>query len=174
MVEVSGGDVSTKIARKLAESGKYTEVRVGFLEDAKYPDGTPVAQVAAWNNFGAPGAGIPPRPFFTRMVQERGGEWGEAFAEALKEAGGDTDKALGLMGVKIAGQLRDAIEELRDPPNSPVTDLLKQRFPTGIYEFSDVLKAWEDIHGVIVEYAPAGKPLVWSGHLLQSIDFEVR
>lgn len=172
MVEVSGGDVSTKIARKLAESGQYSEVRVGFLEDAKYPDGTPVAQVAAWNNFGAPGAGIPARPFFTRMVQEKGGEWGEAFAGALKMADGDTDKALELMGVKIAGQLRDAIEALRDPANSPVTDLLKQRFPKGGQTFEDVLQARRDVASGVT--APAGKPLVWSGHLLQSVDFEVR
>ena len=172
MVEVSGGDVSTKIARKLAESGKYTEVRVGFLEDAKYPDGTPVAQVAAWNNFGAPGAGIPARPFFTRMVQEKGGEWGEAFAEALKEAGGDTDKALGLMGVKISGQLMDSIESLKEPENSPVTKLLHSRFPKGGYTFEDVLQARRDIANGAA--APDKNPLVWTGTMLDSVNFEVR
>lgn len=52
-VNFKGGD---KLAQKLAEIaarvGKANTVRVGFLEDATYPDGTPVALVAATNEYG--------------------------------------------------------------------------------------------------------------------------
>ncbi len=172
MVEVSGGTKLAGVLRHIADQGQFTEVNVGFLDGATYPDGTPVAQVAAWNNFGAPGVGIPARPFFTQMVQENDPQWGEAFAGALKMADGDPDRALELMGVKIAGQLRDAIEQINAPTNSPVTDLLKQRFPKGGQTFSDVQQARADVAGG--ETAPAGKPLVWTGQMLNSVNFEVK
>lgn len=172
MVEVSGGTKLAGVIRAMADAGQFTEVSVGFLDGATYPDGTPVAQVAAWNNFGAPGAGIPARPFFTQMVQENGPHWGEAFAGALKMAEGDTDKALALMGVKIAGQLRDAIEAANVAANSPVTDLLFQRFPKGGQTFADVQQARADV--AAGETAPAKKPLVWTSHMLNSVDFEVK
>lgn len=149
-----------------------SEVRVGFLEGATYPDGTPVAEVAALQNFGAPAAGIPARAFFSNMVAEKSPEWGDKFAKVLQAADYDAEKALALMGEGIAGQLRQAIVEMQSPANSPVTNLLKQRFPTreGM-TFEDVLQAMRD--AAAGETAPAGKPLVWTGHMLASVDKEV-
>jgi hypothetical protein len=88
-----------------------------------------------------------------RWCRENGPQWGEAFAGALKMAEGDTDKALALMGVKIAGQLRDAIEAANVAANSPVTDLLFQRFPKGGQTFADVQQARADV--AVGETAPA-------------------
>lgn len=48
-----GGDKLTAKLREIAErAGKANTVRVGFLEDATYPDGMHVAQVAATNEYG--------------------------------------------------------------------------------------------------------------------------
>lgn len=170
---LSGGD---KLEAKLAELAQRVSrpfaVRVGFLEGATYPDGTPVAQVAAINNFGAPGAGIPARPFFTKMIEEKSPEWGEILADLLKANDFDTEKALGLMGIGISNQLREAIEAMDAPANAQATNILKQRFPMGGYDFSDVLQAWADVAAGIT--ATPGKPLVWTGVMLNSVDFEVQ
>lgn len=172
MASVSGGAGFEDAMRRIGERMKSAQVRVGFLEDATYPDGTKVAAVAALNNYGAPAAGIPPRPFFTNMVADQSPAWGDRFAQVLADAGYDPDLALERMGLGIEGQLRQAIVDMRDPANSPVTDLLKQRFPTGDgVTFADVQQARADVANGIT--AAAGKPLVWSGHLLASVDSEV-
>lgn len=169
---LSGGeDLERKladIARKISRPGT---LRVGFLSSATYPDGTSVAMVAAINNFGAPEKGIPARPFFTDMIAKNSGKWGDELGGLLTATNFDVERALGMMGEHIAGQLRQSIVETVAPPNSPVTNLLKERFPMGGYEFSDVLDAWDDVAGG--ESAPAGKPLVWTGVMLQSVDYEV-
>jgi hypothetical protein len=50
---LKGGDRLEKKLREIAEkAGKANTVRVGFLEDATYPNGLHVAQVAATNEYG--------------------------------------------------------------------------------------------------------------------------
>ena len=57
-----------KLERFLREAGRggVSSVAVGFFSDAKYQDGTPVAAVAAWNEFGT--KNIPERPFFRQAI----------------------------------------------------------------------------------------------------------
>nr|DAL40973.1 MAG TPA_asm: virion morphogenesis protein [Caudoviricetes sp.] len=107
------------------------------------------------------------------MVARQSPNWGDRFADVLVATDYDAETALGLMGDGIAGQLRESIIETDSPANSPVTNLLKQRFPTrdGM-EFSDVLQARADV--AAGEAAPPGKPLSWSGHMLASVDREVK
>jgi hypothetical protein len=173
MAEVSGGEKLAEALKQIKDKIRSgAEVRVGFLENATYPDGTKVATVAALNNFGAPEAGIPARPFFSKMIARQSPDWGERFADVLVASNYDAETALALMGDGIAGQLRQEIVETDSPANSPVTNLLKQRFPTrdGM-EFEDVLQARADV--AAGESAPPGKPLSWSGHMLASVDREV-
>jgi len=65
-----GGD---KFRRRLAglasQSSGSLKVRVGIFESAKYEDGTPVAAVAFWNEYGT--ANIPPRPFCISPIRAR-------------------------------------------------------------------------------------------------------
>lgn len=113
---VDGGD---KLARKLDEIAqglsKALKLKVGFLENAKYEDGTPVAMIAAIQNFGAPRAGIPPRPFFTYMVNKRSGQWPKALAFLLKKYDYDATKALDALGKAIEGQLQKSILDTNSP-----------------------------------------------------------
>ena len=55
---------------KTADGVKYVEI--GFYSTARYPDGTPVTNVAAWNEFGTDGkngvGAIPERPFFRLSI----------------------------------------------------------------------------------------------------------
>ena len=110
MARISGGDkleaALAKIAQGLESGGT---LRTGFLEGASYPDGTSVAMVAAIHNYGAPAAGIPPRPFFSNMVAENKGGWPAAIAADLKATGYNAAETLGRTGELLERQLREAI-----------------------------------------------------------------
>lgn len=146
MASVSGGDRMDDALRQMAQKlGRGAEVHVGFLEGATYPDGTPVAEVAAINNYGAPAAGVPARPFFSNMIEAKSPDWGEKFEKVLVAAEYNIGLALSRMGEGIAGQLREEIVATNDPPLADST----------------ILRKGHD------------KPLVDTGHMLASIDKEV-
>jgi hypothetical protein len=130
---------------KQLRSGVKLTLRVGFLEGTTYPDGTSVPMVAAIQDLGAPAAGIPPRPFFRNMIAEHKSEWPGAMKAALISTNYDGEKALAIMGEGIAGQLRQSIVDTNEPPLNPKTIARKG----------------------------SSKPLVETGHLLQSVDFEI-
>ena len=172
-----GGD---KVGPKLAElARKLTSaktVRIGFLEGATYPNGTPVAMVAAIQEYGAPKANIPPRPFFRTMIAEHQKEWAPAMAALLKTTGGDVAKTRAQTGEAIAGQLRESIIKVNAPPLSPVTLMLRKWFgnhPERIRK-RDVWRAAAAVRRGESAAGVSTKPLVWTGTLLGSVDFEVK
>jgi len=147
MATVSGGQKLEAALRDLAEKlSKPATLRVGFLENAKYPDGTPVAMIAAINEYGAPSRGQPPRPFFRRMIDAKQGEWAPAIAALLKANDNDAAKTLEIAGAAIAGQLRQSIIDLLEPALAPST-IRRKGFD---------------------------KPLIDTGHMLNSVDHEVK
>lgn len=97
-------------------------VDIGFLEDATYPDGTPVAAVAFWNEFGNGSA--PPRPFFRGMIAAEMPTWSGKVAK-LAAAGNDGPKVLALMGEDIQGALIQSINDLTTPELAESTKLRK-------------------------------------------------
>lgn len=115
-----GGDQLRMKLNGIAEKiGRGKKVRVGFLEGATYPDGTPVATVAAIQEFGS--QTIPARPFFREMISEKKDGWGASLGNLLKASDMDSAKALNLMGEGIEGQLKQSINELMQPPLAPST-----------------------------------------------------
>jgi hypothetical protein len=146
MATVTGG---AKLADKLRDMARLmsnaSSVKVGFLAEAKYPDGTPVAMIAAIQDYGAPSVGIPPRPFFRNMVAARKGEWPDAIRALLKANGYDALRTLQQTGEAIAGQLRQSIIDTNEPPLAEST-IRRKGFD---------------------------KPLVDTGHMWQSVDYEV-
>lgn len=173
MATISGGK---KLEAELVRLGRMvarpTTLRVGFLEGATYPS-TPtkalraiysdrkskgisgavagsvgtrmVAMIAAIQEFGAPRAKIPSRPFFRNMIAEKKGEWPKAIAGLLKANDYDPVKAMELAGFAIEGQLRESIIKTNSPPLSPRT----------------------------IQRKGFAKPLVDTGHMLNSVDHEV-
>lgn len=101
------------LARRMSGS-----VEVGFLEDATEPDGTPVAAVAFWDEFGTSTA--PARPFFRNMIAQESPSWGPKMA-ALAKSGVSGEKILELMGEDIDGALKQSINDFSDPPNAAST-----------------------------------------------------
>lgn len=145
MASIRGGDKLEAALRDMAERVAVpATLRVGFLENARYPNGTPVAMIAAINEYGKPPT-QPPRPFFRRMIAKYSGEWAAAIAGLLQANDLDAVKALDLAGAAIAGQLRQSIVDLVSPPLAPST-IRRKGF---------------------------SKPLVDSGVMLNSVDHEV-
>ena len=122
MVMLSGGNKLDEflkdLGRKVAQSAS---VEIGFMEDATYEDGTPVALVAMIQDYGAPAANIPPRPFFRNMIEAESEHWGEDLATLLKSTNYNAEQALDLMGEEIAGELQDSINEFDSVPLAPAT-----------------------------------------------------
>lgn len=164
----------TDIARKMG-GGK---VQVGFLEGATYPDGTPVAAVAYWNEFGHGGNfPSPPRPFFRAMIAKESPSWPGKMAALAKAYNFDGQKVLAIMGEDIAGALRESIIDTNSPALSPTSLVLRARFwgHPGDIRVRDVLSAQEAVaKGNAGASGTQAKPLVWTGHMLASVGFEVK
>lgn len=154
MATIRGGEKLERAMAELARKvSKPASLRVGFLENARYADGTPVAMIAAINEYGAPSRNQPPRPFFRRMIDAKQGEWPEALATLLVQTDYDAAKALDVAGAAIAGQLRESITTLVDPPLAPST-IRKKGFAKPL------------IGGVTKNSQ--------GGHMLKSVDHEVK
>lgn len=175
MATISGGDKFDAAMRDLAAKlGKPGSVRVGFLETAKYPDGTPVAMVAAIQNFG--GGPIPPRPFFSNMVATEALTWPDKLAAILQANGNDVDAALRAMGEGIKGQLQKAIIDTNSPSLSAITLMLRRMRadnPSLIVTGSVVGEAARRVAAGDSSAGVSTKPLVDSAHMLDSVDYEV-
>lgn len=173
MAGVEGGDGASAYLADMAEKlARAKVVRAGFPATSRYPDGTPMALAAAVNNFGAPAKGIPPRPFFTTAVNAGKPVWGKQLGRLLKADGYDSAKALESMGGVMAGGIAASLIQTTGPALSPVTLLLRQRFPTrdGMTP-GDVWQAFRDVAAgtVATTTATGAKPLVWSGQMLSHL-----
>lgn len=96
------------------------QLKVGFIDGATYPDGTPVAMVAATNEYGNPANNQPPRPFFRNAIANHETEWSEAIAKGLAK-GFEVEQVLSVVGERIAGDVVESIATLMDPPLSAAT-----------------------------------------------------
>lgn len=161
MATVTGGQKAKAALSKMAGLlSNARTVRVGFLENATYPDGTPVAMIAAIQNYGAPRANIPARPFFTNMIRAKSPEWPKAIETQLKINKYDASKTLRVVGEAVAGQLRQSIADTNTPPLAPYT-LARRGVPGMVYDPQNP-KTFR------------AKPLVDTGHMLASVDYEVK
>ena len=146
MAELKGGNTWQKALDAIsANVTKASEVQIGFLENARYPDGTLVAMVAAINEYGKPPS-QPPRPFFRNMIAEKSKEWPDDVQKLLKSHDYAADATLADMGELIKGELADSIVQFTSPPLKPSTVAAKG----------------------------FDKPLVDTGTMLRSIDYVVK
>jgi len=144
MAEIKGGKklerALIEIARSLSTGGT---LRVGFLENARYPDGTQVAAVAAFQDFGT--GTIPPRPFFRNMVAAKSPEWPKGIATQLRLTNYNVPLTLQRTGAAIQGQLKQSIQDTNAPPLARST----------------------------VRRKGFDKPLIDTGLMWRSVDYEV-
>lgn len=141
---------ASAIKKVLEELGRK-EIKVGFFESAKYTDGTPIAYVAAIQEFGH--GPIPPRPFMRPAEQQNAAKWQAGIASGVKAAlnGSVTiEHALEQVGMVAAGDVRKAIKAVTAPPLAVSTVQARQRR----------LKS---------KKSASTKPLVDSGQMIQAV-----
>ena len=115
-----------------------TELEVGFMEKAKYPDGTYVAQVAFDNEFGT--KEIPSRPFFRTMISKESPTWGKTLTGFLHFTHYDVEKSMNNLGEDVMGALTQSIRDWQTPPNSPKT-IERKGFNKPLIDTSHMIKS---------------------------------
>lgn len=103
---------------------KGLEVRVGWFQKSAYPDGTPVANVAAGNELGIASRSIPPRPFMRPTATDKQNEWrDEAAILANRVMDGKLTAfvAMDTLGQIAQNDVYNTITSITSPPLSPIT-----------------------------------------------------
>lgn len=152
MVKRIKGDVDLAAFRKQLK-GIRTEV--GYMAGAAYPNGTPVAYIAAIHEYGSPSNGIPPRPTLHPSLDQAKGKLSNILIGGIRSAigGGSVDAAFEAVGLAAQGIVREAIADLKSPILSEAT--IKRR-------------ASKHHAG-----KASNKPLVDTGTMLGSVDYSV-
>ena len=154
-MKITQDNSGSEALEKLADQMKRAKLEVGFFESAKYSDGTPVAYVAAIQEFGNPAGNNPSRPFFRNAISKNDG-WKQLATKAMNavvEGRMELNQALNQMGLKMAADVKDSI-------------------PDGSYEALkqstlDARQSRKRTQGV------ASKPLIDTGQMLQSVTYAV-
>jgi len=145
-VKFKGGKELNKLLKTALKGGKQS-VEVGFFEDAAYDDGTPVAHVAAIQEFGYAEGGIPERPFF-RMANKL------VKAKLLRMLKFSIDPKNMIItstiadrsGILFQGEVQKSITDMTSPANKAAT----------------------------IEKKGSSSPLIDSGKMRQSVTYKVK
>lgn len=108
-------------------------VEVGFYDTARYPDGTPVTNVAAWNEYGTTrvvrGTEVqhsPPRPFFRNSNARVSDRVRRYIHNNVDPKTLTLTRSQGAsVGTILVNDLQNSIRELRVPENRPSTIAIK-------------------------------------------------
>lgn len=175
-VEIKGGDKLKAALKKIeAQAKKGAMLKVGFLPDKTYPDGKPVAMIAAIQEFGAPKVRIPPRPYFRKMVAAKKGSWPADIGKLLLLNDYDGAKTLNLMGQRIKEDLQQSIIDTVAPPLSAVTVMLRGMRSKGVVINKRALfEAIRRVKAGKTNYGASTKPLVDTATMLSAVDFNVQ
>lgn len=143
--------VNWDILLTLKAMEKGGRVKVGWREDTKYDDGTPVYKIAQIQEYGAripvtdkmrkwfavqgfplskhtTEIVIPPRAFIRQTSDNNKKEWMRRFRNYLvKVLDGKLtfEQAMESLGVVIQADIKKTISNFDDPPNSPMTIAMK-------------------------------------------------
>ena len=154
-MKITQDNSGSEALEKLADQIKKSKLEVGFFESATYPDGTPVAYVAAIQEFGYPAGNIPSRPFFRNAIAQNDG-WKPLATKAMSavvEGRMELNQALNQMGLKMAADVKDSITD-------GSYEALKQ-------STLDARQSRKRTQGV------ASKPLIDTGQMMRSVTYAV-
>lgn len=95
--------------------------KVGWFEKSRYPDkdATPVAFVAAQNEYGNPNQNIPARPFMRPTIIAQQETWkkvAEQGARNILKGTQTSSDVLEMIGLKASGDIRKTISKITTPP----------------------------------------------------------
>jgi len=108
--------------------------QVGFPSGGQYEDGTPIASVAAQNEFGAPAKKIPPRPFMRPTIKENKDEWVAILSKGVASVVAGKNNAfdvLNAVGILAAADMKAKIATIYSPALAPMTLALRRERGNG-------------------------------------------
>ncbi|CAG9259647.1 conserved hypothetical protein [Burkholderia diffusa] len=117
-VKVTGGAKLDAALARYLDNATLT-MRAGLLEGATEPDGTPMALVGFWNEYGTDD--IPPRPAFRTTAIAQASRWAKIVGVTLQRNGGDFGAALRMAGEQAVVDIQKTIGDWSDPPNAAST-----------------------------------------------------
>ena len=147
-----------KLASNSARNVKDARVRVGWFEDSKYDDNTPVALVAYFQEYGTK-RGIPQRPFMRPAEMHNKSKWEQIAKQEVKkciETGRPLTEAMAKLGLVVQGDIKKEISTITQPPLAEAT-----------------IKARLRRQGQKKVTASITKPLVDTGVMLASVNYNV-
>jgi hypothetical protein len=100
------------------------EGKVGWFENSAYPDGTPVAYVAAIQEMGSPQRRIPSRSFFRSTALDKNQKWRElaaAISSKILEKKITPETGMEMLCLQAEGDVADKISKISAPPLSQIT-----------------------------------------------------
>jgi HK97 gp10 family phage protein len=128
-VRIDSGKVKG-LAKRLRDT--KDQLQAGWFEAAKYDDNTPVAQVAAWQEYGTRTA--PPRPFMRPAADGNRAKWVESYYKVAKNwigGNGDYNTVLTTLGLVVQADIKNEISG-NHLPLSPVTLALRRLKNDGV------------------------------------------
>ena len=145
-----------------AKTASVNEIAVGFFASSKYPNGIPVAAVAAWNEFGTRDGRVPERPFFRNAIKGAAKDIMPVLVENIDPKTMHLDlTTANKVGLAMVGRVQRSITVLRNPPNAPVTI-------QGGWIKTKTGKA------LFIKAKGSSNPLIDTGHMRKSVTHRVR
>ena len=160
------------------------KLEVGWFEGTSYADGTPVAGVAAVQEFGSPKMNIPPNSFFRTTIAEQQDEWSKKFKFLYKKyfLGEKTsEQVLNLVGSVAVGDVQTTISTI-NTPLSPITIALRRLRDDGkpitgktVGEVAKAIAAGETGPGELGDQSyPNKKRLNDTGYMIATLTYNVK
>ena len=103
--------------------------QVGIPIGETYESGVTVATIAAIHEFGAPGAGIPARPFIIPTAKKERAKWSKIIATGIKKVikgNATVFDVLNVVGIQAEADMQTMVASISSPALSPITVLLRK------------------------------------------------
>lgn len=122
-IRFEGGDKFEALVRNAGKGG-ISSVEVGFFSSARYEDGTPVAAVAAANEFGV---GVPERPFVRPALAAAKRPVDTIIKNSVDPLQMVIEQNVASrIGEQVRNEIIDAITKFTTPANAPATIAAKK------------------------------------------------
>lgn len=189
-VGIKGGTrILENLRRIQRQLGSGSGVRIGYLENATYDDGTPVAYIAAVNEWGATIEREPYEQTITRSVNLKTGAFNK-MGKFVKAGKGNyqTTHHVGEYTIKIPARpsFRTMISTYSPEWGGNMAKLLRNNNYDGIKclglmgarikgQLQQTIVEFKDPPNAPSTIAQKGfnDPLIWSNHMRNSVDYEV-
>ena len=172
-----GNKLQARLKQIANHLNSAARLETGYPEGATTPDGTSLPMIAAIQEFGAPAASIPARPFFRPTVEKHSDEWGDQIAAQLVLTDYSAEQTLIAVGDTVRADLQDTIANIQDPPLSPITVMLRgmrSHDQSLVVGGRTVGEAAGRVAAGKINYGASTKPLVDTGFMLQEVKSTVK